>query len=189
MRGDPTIRVTSTHPFHRPGPITDDRRRAGTTEDAEQRDQPNGGAQGRQPTVPPSGPALEGLLADELADLLWRRPELGLDRTQSSTRKFNSAPKSGTWWDQLLAEIEDLAGELRSKVALYAMFPAIQGADEATGKANAAALVWIHETLEDIAATALGMEMASREAFLRTGSSAELDLIIETIPDQTGTKE
>ena len=169
MRGNPIVRVASTHPYHRSGPISDDPSRERTEADAEQTDQADAGAQERPPS--PSLPAqtLDGVLADELADLLWRRPELGPDQSSSSSRQRYRAQDSGNWRDQLLAEIEALAGELKSKVALYAMARAGQSFDKTSGSANEDAVAWIHETLEDIAATALGVEVASREAFLRAG--------------------
>ena len=184
MRGDPIIRAVSTPPFHWSGPITGDQRSEGTAAHLEQRELPDNGGQERCSTLSPSAQTLEELLADELADLLWRRPELGRDQVPSSTTQRSSALNSGTGWDQLLAEIEDLARELKTKVAQYALLRATKPPDVATGPANGAAGVWIHETLEDIAATALGMDLASKEVFLRAGLTGEQELGVETAQEE-----
>ncbi|MFE4230152.1 hypothetical protein ACFRJ8_19940 [Arthrobacter sp. NPDC056886] len=65
-----------------------------------------------------------------------------------------------------MAEIEERARELRRKAARFALFCAVESSDEAAARVNAAAVTWMQETLEDIAATALGMETAFREALL-----------------------
>lgn len=189
MRGNPIIRASSTHPYHRSGPITDDPHPGFTGVEAERRSQTDAGEQEPQP-IPSAPAALEAPLADELSDLLWRRQESGLDQLLPSARQRSSAQNSGMWWDQRLAEIEDLATELKRKVAQYALFRAIHSPDQTAALENEAAVAWMHENLEDIAATALGMEMASREVFLRAGSALDQDLKFETAREQkTGTAE
>lgn len=185
MRGNPIIRASSTDTYPGSGPATYDPHPEGIEPDVERPGAPNGRGPERKHTPPPSSPALEGLLADELADLLWRGEEPGLDQLFPSLRQRNSAQNSGIWWDQLLAEIEDLARELKGKVAQYAMIRAAQPPDGTTGTANEEAAAWIHDNLEDIAATALGMEMASREVFLRAGSTVGQDLQVSTAREQT----
>ncbi len=191
MRGNPITRASSTHPFHRSGPITEIPGPGFTGVEADQPGQDGAGGQETHRTpAPPTPQALEALLADELADLLWRQQESGLDQWLPSTRQSSSAQNSGMWWDQRLAEIEDLARELKRKVAQYATFRAIQSPGDTAGQENEAAVAWMHENLEDIAATALGMEMASREVFLRAGSAADQELKVETALEQTtGTAE
>ncbi|MGP4033663.1 hypothetical protein [Pseudarthrobacter sp. 1C304] len=70
---------------------------------------------------------------------------------------------------KLLEEIEDLAVELKRKVTRFASFCEVQPFESASAAANAAAVEWAHEALEDIAATALGMELASGRALIRAG--------------------
>lgn len=182
MRGNPMIRPASTHPFHRSGPIADVPRIGRMNSDAEQRAQELDGGQEWPPS--PSALALEELAA-ELADFLGGRQKPGLERLPSYTWQRSSAQYSGAWRDQQLAEIEDLAGDLKRKVARYASLRAAQSAGVSTGPAHAAAVAWIHQALEDIAATALGLEIASRELFLRAGTAEEQTLKVEAAQEQT----
>ncbi|MET1065174.1 MAG: hypothetical protein ABWX85_09420 [Arthrobacter sp.] len=183
MRGNPIIGIASTHPFHRSGPISGYARRNGTK--AEQLDRPdeNGQERRRVPLPVASGQAVEGLLADELADVLWKRHVPGPDQPRLSANQ-RSAQSSGLWWDQQLAEIEDLAGELKTKIAHYALFRATESPHDTTGPTNDAAVAWMHETLEDIAATALGIEIASQELFLRAGTAEGLESIVGRSPEE-----
>ncbi|MGY3380204.1 hypothetical protein ACVWYS_002161 [Arthrobacter sp. TE12231] len=176
MRGNPTIGQASTHPYQRSGPITDVPRLGHSQPDAEQR--------GQQPDAgrawPPSTSAL-GLeeLAAELAGFLGRRQRPGLNRPPSATGLRSSVQDSGVWRDQLLAEIEDLARDLKRKVARYASLRAAHSG-ASTAPADAAAVTCIHQALEDIAATALGVETALRELFLRAGMNAGRALKVGT---------
>jgi hypothetical protein len=155
--------------------------------DAEQRAQQHDADQ--EWPAPPSAQALEEL-ATELAEFLGRRQKPRLERLPSSTWHRNSAQDSGLWRDQLLAEIEDLAGDLKRKVSRYASLRAVQSSGARTGPADAAAVTWIYQTLEDIAATALGLEIASREVFLRAGMAEDQKLRVEPAREQTaGTAE
>lgn len=87
---------------------------------------------------------------------------------------------SGLRRDQLLAEIEELAGTLKEKVARYSSSRAVELSEHAAEQANRTALVWIHDALEDIAATALGIEIASRKLFLQAASAGFRDSTSET---------
>ncbi|GAA2143596.1 hypothetical protein GCM10009825_34110 [Arthrobacter humicola] len=185
MRGNPDPRVESVHPFHRPMAIIDnprvERRKAN-----EQQDQTGDGGQAPAPPVQAS----EQVLPAELADFLWRRQEPGLDQLPSSTGGRGNAQNFGIWRDQLLAEIENIAGKLRVKVERYALVRAAYFSDQAAEPTNEVAVAWIQDALEDIAATAVGIEIASRELFLRAKSAGEQDLRNETVDErQTGTAE
>lgn len=144
------------------GPIADDSRPGRTKTNAEQRDQAANGTRERPPMPSLSAQAFDVLLAAELDDLR-RRQQPGLNQPRPHARRHGSAQNSEVWRDQLLAGIEDLAGELKRKVAHFALLCAVQSSDEASVRANASAVAWMQEALEDIAATALGMEMESRK--------------------------
>ncbi|MFF2242811.1 hypothetical protein ACFVTM_01335 [Arthrobacter sp. NPDC058130] len=120
----------------------------------------------------PSAQAMEELAA-ELAELLGTRTEPGPERLPSSSRQLSGAEDAGIWRDHLLAEIEDLTGELKDRVARYASLRDVRPSGGAAARADAAAVAWMHRMLEDIAATALGLEIASRELFLRAGMAEE----------------
>lgn len=180
MQGNPMIRPVSTHPFHRSGPITDVPRFGRMKSDAKQR-APELEA-GQQWPPSPSALALEELAA-ELAEFLRQTP--GLERLPSYTSHRGNGQDFGVWRDQQLAEIEDLAGDLKRKVARYASLRAVQSAGVSSGPADAAAVAWIHQALEDIAATALGLEIASRELFLRAGMAEEQTLKVQVAQEQT----
>lgn len=182
MQGNPMIRPASTHPYHRSGPIADVLRSGRMQPDAGQRAQELDAAQEWPPS--PSALALEELAA-ELADFLGRRPTQGLERLPFSAWHRSGAQDSGGWRDQQLAEIEDLARDLKRKVARYASLRAAQSSGASTGPADAAAVAWLHQALEDIAATALGLEIASRELFLRAGMAGESTLNVEAGQEQT----
>jgi hypothetical protein len=172
MRRNPFFSVESTHPHHRSGPIVDDPRPDRTEREAQRRDQAAEGTPERPPMPLPSR-AFDGLLAAELA-ALGRRQEPGRNQPRSYASQRSAARDAEIWRDQFLAEIEELAGELKKKVARYALFRAVQSNSEASSPDDDAAAAWIHETLDDIAATALGMELASREAFLRASQAEKL---------------
>lgn len=180
MRGNPIIGIASTHPFHRSGPIAAHPRPNDTK--AELRDQPDGDGKDRRPPPHPWQPA-EGLRADGRGDLLWRQQVARPDQPHSWSSHRGDAQNSVIWWDQLLAEIEDLAAELKTKIAKYAFSRATQFRDDTTGPANETAVAWMHQTLEDIAATALGIEIASQELFLRAGTAEDQGSIAGTPPD------
>lgn len=172
MPGNLSPRAASVHPFHRSGAITDeprpDRRVAN-----EQQGQSGNGEQ--EPA--PLAQGLQPVLAAGLADFLWVRQEQEqvLDQLPSSTAGRTRAPENGIWRDQRLAEIEDLAGKLKEKVARYSSLRAAQSSVRAAEQANETAVAWIHDALEDIAATALGIEMASRKLFVQASAAREQD--------------
>ena len=170
MRSNPNLRPASVHPFHRSGDITDeprpglnkaDQQQAGQTEDGEQ--------------AALTAQAQQQALAAELANFLWKRQEPGLDQFPSATRGRSGGQDSEMWRDQLLAEIEDLAATLKQKVARYSSIQAGQPSEQAAEPANETAVLWIQDALEDIAATALGIEMASRALFIRAASEGAQD--------------
>lgn len=144
MRGNPNPRAASVHPFHRSGAIIENLHPEGWKAGEQQAGQGEDGEHVQEP---------------------------GLDQPSSSAGEPSGAPISGIWRDQLLAEIEVLAGALKEKVARYSALRAAQFSDQAGELADETAVVWIQEALEDIAATALGIEIASRELFLQAASA------------------
>ncbi|MDI3210889.1 hypothetical protein [Arthrobacter sp. AL12] len=181
MPGNPILRPASVHPFHRSGAITDDPRPERGKQNEQQLGQTDDGGQAPAPPAQ----ARQQVLAAELADFLWKRQEPGLDQPPLSTGGGSGEQDSGMWRDQLLAEIEGLAATLKEKVARYSLTQAPQPAEQAAGAASETAVLWIQDALEDIAATALGIEMASRELFIRAGSNGEQDSTSETAHEQT----
>lgn len=168
MRGNPNLRPASIHPFHRSGAITDsprpDLRKAN--------EQPLGRTEDGDQAAPPDQ-AQQQARAAELADFLWKRQEPGLDQLPSSTYGGSDEQDSGIWQDQLLAEIEHLAATLKEKVARYSSIQADEPSEQAPEPANETAVLWIQDALEDIAATALGIEMASRVLFIQAASAQD----------------
>lgn len=166
MREKLDISAASAGPSAWSVPIADDSHAGRTKTDAEQTGQTADGISERPAWPSLSTHAFGVLLAAELDDLR-RRQQPGLNQPRTYSRRLASAQKSEVWRDQLLAGIEDLASELKRKVAHFALFCAVQSSDQASARANASAVAWMQEALEDIAATALGMEMESREMLLR----------------------
>ena len=164
MPGNPNLSAASVHPFHRSGPITENPR----PERRKANEQP-GQIDGGEPVAAP-GQAQQPVLAGGLDDSLWRRQEPGLDQLPTSTGGSSGAQNFGILRDQLLAEIEVLAESLKKKVARYSVLRAAQSSEEAAEPANETAVVWIQDALEDVAATALGIEIASRELLLRAAA-------------------
>ncbi|WP_354189918.1 hypothetical protein [Arthrobacter sp. UYCu712] len=76
-----------------------------------------------------------------------------------------------------MAEIEFLVAELQGKVIRYALFRS----SEKFSHPGGISADWMPEALEDIAATALDIELASREGLLRMMAVHERDLIIDVI--------
>ncbi|WAH98227.1 hypothetical protein [Arthrobacter sp. MMS18-M83] len=74
-----------------------------------------------------------------------------------------------------MAEIEDLVRKLKKKVARFGMLRAVLSCDLPRDRANETAVTWIHDALEDISATALGIETASGKLFLRVASAEALE--------------
>ena len=169
MREKPSISGTSAGLFYGSAPMEDDSRVGRTETDAEQRGQTADGVSERSLWPSLSAQAFDVLPA-ELEDLrLRQQPSLNQSRPYSMRR--GSAHNCEIWRDQLLAGIEDLASELKSKVAHFALFCAVQSSDETSVRANASAVAWMQDAIEDIAATALGMEMESREVLLRASQA------------------
>ena len=175
MPGNPNLSAASVHPFHRSGAITANPR----PERRKANEQQGQTGEGEQVPAPP-GQAQQQVPAAELADSLWRRQEPGFDRQPSSTGDRSSAQNFGIWRDQLLAEIEVLAETLKKKVARYSLLREAQSSEAAAEPANETAVAWIQDALEDVAATALGIEIASRELFLRAASVEDQDSKSET---------
>lgn len=160
MPGNTNLSAASVHPFHRSGPITENPRPQRTKANEQQGQ----------------------------ADDVEQVP--GLDQQPSSAGGRSSEQNFGMWRDQLLAEIEVLAETLKKKVARYSLLRAAQSSEEGAEPANETAVVWIQDALEDVAATALGIEIASRQLLLRAASVGEQDLKSETAEEQTaGTAE
>ena len=143
------------------------------------------------------------LLRAAMATSQWRQPDLRLNRTPSDAGDPGVAQEFDTqdsdrWNDPLLAEIEDLVAALKAKVARYSLLrsdpsltgPSLTGASHpgASHPDNKTATDWMYEALEDIAATALGIELASQERIFRAISDAGRSPRVETNPIKT-TKE
>ncbi|CAN7536040.1 hypothetical protein LJR078_003915 [Arthrobacter sp. LjRoot78] len=140
------------------------------------------------------------LLRAAMATSQWRQPDLRLNRTPSDAGRpevvqdFNTQD-SDRWNDPLLAEIEDLVAELKAKVARYSLLRSDSSRTDpsrtdpsrtdssrtdSSHPDNKTATDWMHEALEDIAATALGIELASQERIFRAISDAGRNPMIET---------
>lgn len=170
MSGNPNYRTGSVHPFHRSLTIADGLYPGRPVDDDDQ--QLAQGIEVEEVWGPPA-PTLRRMSVAERASALWEQREAGLDALTSSTSGGTLASDPRTSRDQLLAEIEDLTRVLKEKVARYSSLLAHRPhADVGTG-ADATAVMWIQDALEDIAATALGIEVASRELFLRSASAGE----------------
>jgi hypothetical protein len=155
------------------GPIADgDPCKGETKTDTEQHRQTASVTREGPPTPSPSAQAFNAALAAEL-DALSRRRQSGLNQARPYTWEHCATKNTEVWRDQLLAEIEALVKELQRKTARFALFCAVQPSGEAADSDNAAAVAWMHGALEDLAATALGMEMACEQTFLRA-SQADL---------------
>lgn len=175
MRGDPFVKVSS-----RPGAVSSGRvagLAARPQRDAGQPNPPLG--RETQPTHWPSPEVHGDLLSDALARGQLSSLQLSLNRSPPYARPPTAAPDSEIWRDRLLTEIEDLVAELRGKVAGYTLFQSSRSPDDASRPGNQAAMEWMHQALEDIAATALGIELASQAGILRMMSAAEQDLTNE----------
>jgi hypothetical protein len=175
MRGDPFVEVS-----FRPGAVSSGRVGGLAARTQREAGQPNP-TPGRetQPTHWPSSEVHGDLLSDALAHGQWSSLQLSPNRSPSYARPPTTAPDSEIWRDRLLAEIEDLIAELRGKVARYTLFQSGRSLDDASRPGNQAAMEWLHQALEDIAATALGIELASQGGILRMTSAAEQDLTSE----------
>lgn len=132
-----------------------------------------------------AGQAEQPVLAAELADFLWRRLEPGRDQLTPSAAGRGNGQDPGMWRDQLLAEIENLARTLREKVARYSAARPGLASVRGVEPANRNAVVWIQDALEDIAATALGIEIASRALFLQAAWAGDRDPVSETAREQS----
>jgi hypothetical protein len=184
MPSNPIIRVASTPSHRRSGPSADGPHANRTERDAEQRDRAADGVRGRSTAPSLSFRASDGRLTSELYGDLWRRQEPRPNRRPSYARQPGTAPDSGMWPDQLLAEIESLIAELKEKVARFALFRSLQYSEEASGAGNEAALESMNLTLEDIAAAALGIELASHEGYPRISSAPVQALMVEIAREQ-----
>lgn len=128
------------------------------------------------------------LLRAAMAASHWSRPDLRLDRSPSDARQTTMAQDSESWRDELLTEIEDLVAQLRAKVARYSLFRSDPSLHDPSHPDNRAATDWMHSALEDIAATALGIELATQERIFRAISDVDRGATIETNQEpKTGT--
>jgi hypothetical protein len=87
---------------------------------------------------------------------------------------------SGTWRDQLLADIEEHIAELNGRLTRFAVFRSLQPSIGATGTSDEAVFERMHQSLHDTAAAALAFEMAYYEAFTWKPGTAHQYLIAET---------
>jgi hypothetical protein len=111
------------------------------------------------------------------------------DAASSCTRHPGAAPESGPRLDRLLAEIEDRITELKGKVTRFALVRSVQSSEEDSGPGNEAAVGWMHEALDDIAAAAWGIELKSHEGQLQIKLAAVQDLMTETAQEpESGTR-
>ncbi|MET4586407.1 hypothetical protein ACVLB3_002315 [Pseudarthrobacter sp. PvP022] len=118
----------------------------------------------------------------------WRRPDLSLNRSSSEARQTTMPYDSESWRDELLTEIEDLVGQLKAKVARYSLLRSDPSLQDPLHPDNRAATDWMHGALEDIAATALGIELATQERIFRAISDVDRDATIESNQEpKTGT--
>lgn len=99
------------------------------------------------------------------------------------TRESGAAPDSGPRLDRLLAEIEDRIAELKGMVARFALVRSVHSLEEDSGPGNEAAVGWINNALDDIAAAALGIELKSHEGLLRIKLAAMQDLTTEPVQE------
>lgn len=158
MQGNRVTRIRSAHPHHR------------TPTDPQQQDPVEDGS-GQAPSSPsPSSDAVEALPAARRADLRWGRQRP--DQNRAATSQQSQAQDSG-FREQLLAEIEDLARELKMQVVRHELLAVVQAA----APARETAMVQRYETLGEIAATALDIEIASREEQLRREWTTEQELM------------
>lgn len=184
MPRHPVARAASAHPHHRSGPLADAPRLNRSEPDPELRDNGSVGSPGQpaKPSLsaqPSDGPRLTAALSGRLPSR--QAPEV--NRSSRAGRQGTS-PRSQTWRDQFLAEIGDLIAELREKVAHFALLRSVQSTNGASGPDNEAAVELMNEALEDIAAAALGIDLASHDGFHGMRSATGQDLIVETEQNQ-----
>lgn len=113
------------------------------------------------------------MLSAALAHTQWRRPDVRLNPSPSAGRQPCVGQDSESRRDGLLTEIEDLVTELKAKVARYSRLKSDPSLNDPQRPDNQAATDWMHEALEDIAATALGVEPASQERLFYAISEAD----------------
>lgn len=120
-----------------------------------------------------------------LASTQWRRPVLRLTPVPPLEQP-DGTQDSETGHDPLLTEIEDLVAELKAKVARYSLLRSDPSLAATTSLPdNRSAAEWMHEALEDIAATALGIELASQERMFRAIAEADHRTLSETNHEPT----
>lgn len=118
----------------------------------------------------------------------WRRPDLRLAQGTSDAKPSHGPQDSDNWSDPLLTEIEDLVAELKAKVARYSLLKSDPSLTDPSHPDNRTATEWMHEALEDIAATALGIELASQERMFRALPVVEQGTTVDTNHErQSGT--
>ena len=77
-------------------------------------------------------------------------------------------------------EIEDRIAELKEMVTRFALVQSLQSSEKILGPDDEAAVKWMREALDDIAAAALGIQLTSHEGFVQTQLAAVQDLLAET---------
>lgn len=97
----------------------------------------------------------------------------------ASSRQPGVPPDSGIRLDRLLAEIEERIAELKEMVTRLALVQSLQSSEKVLGTDDEAAVVWMREALDDIAAAALGIQLTSHEGFVQTQLAAVQDLLAE----------
>jgi hypothetical protein len=121
-----------------------------------------------------------------LASTQWRRPDLRLTSVPPSAELPARTQDSQSGHDPLLTEIEDLVAELKAKVARYSLLRSDPSLAATTSLPdNRSAAEWMHEALEDIAATALGIELASQERMFRAIAEADRRTLSQTNQEPT----
>jgi len=128
MRDNPGSAAAATGPYRRSGQPAAYPRTDRTKTEAKQRGATAYGTYEKPPTAPLSAEAFNVLLAAEL-DHLRRRPLTGRNRSRSCPWPHRDGQNTDVWRDQLFAEIEQLAGELKRKVARVALFSTVQSSD------------------------------------------------------------
>lgn len=118
-----------------------------------------------------------------MASAQRRRPDLRLTPAPPFAERPDTARDSDSPRDPLLTEIEELVAELKAKVARYSLLRSDPSLAAMSRPDNRSATEWMHEALEDIAATALGIELASHERMFRAIVEADHRTTIEANPE------
>lgn len=171
MRGNPNLRPESVHPFHRSAVITDDSYPGGSNDIEQQIEQQIEQLDDGQPYLAPQPQTFQLEVGSaDLDSSSWSRPQADDGSVPSSTTAGTWVHDSCVRREQVLAEIEDLTEMLKAKLVRYSALLANRRSAEVGERLNENAVLWIQDAVEDIAATALGIEVASRELSRREES-------------------